>query len=310
MSPKSLNNRPLNLRQIEVFHAIMTTGSLSAAGRLLYVSQPAISRVLASAENRLGYPLFERVKGRLYPTREAKNLFAEVDSIYQGINRVNDLAIGLADDRSRVLRVMSSPTFGEHIIPKAFVDFLGRHPNIHIKYLPITLDIMMPQVLMGHTDIAVSMLPPPQHPDIVVTELDCDQVVCVLPKSNKLSKLAEITPQDLQGERLISYARETPFGTILAGFLDGSGMPLPVKIEVRSSVTACRLVKNGLGVALVDPYCITEDILNHVVALPLKPSVPLSTHLLHSIQESRSHLVHSFLRSLRKVIRLRADKVP
>src|SRR5690606_5917459 len=50
---------PLSLRQIEVFRAIMMAGSISGAGRMLHVSQPAVSRVLALTETRLGYPLFE-----------------------------------------------------------------------------------------------------------------------------------------------------------------------------------------------------------------------------------------------------------
>ena len=64
---------PLSLRQIEVFRAIMMAGSISGAGRMLHVSQPAVSRVLALTETRLGYPLFERAKGRLLPTPEARN---------------------------------------------------------------------------------------------------------------------------------------------------------------------------------------------------------------------------------------------
>ena len=93
---KVRSSAPLNLRQIEVFHAIMITGSLSAAGRLLHVTQPAISRVLASIELRLGYALFERFKGRLHPTKEARKLFQEVESIQAGVNRLNDMAAGLA----------------------------------------------------------------------------------------------------------------------------------------------------------------------------------------------------------------------
>jgi len=299
MSP---SNRPLNLRQIEVFHAIMTTGSLSAAGRLLYVSQPAISRVLASAESRLGYSLFERAKGRLYPTREARHLFAEVDSLYQGIHRVNDLAVGLADDRNRVLRVMSSPTFSEHIIPKAFQGFLKSRPYVRLKYLPLTLDNMIPHMLMGHADVAISMLSPSQHPDLVVKDLVVDRVVCVVPRSNPLARLASVAPVDLQNQCLISYAPDTPFGSILNGFLHVDGIRRAVDIEVRSSVTACRLVQNGLGVALVDPYCITADLLEDVVALPLSQQILLSTHLIHSIHESQSNLVASFLKALRRVI--------
>ncbi len=69
----------LNLRQIEVFRAIMITGSISGAARLLSVSQPAISRLLAYTEDRLALRLFERVRGRVQPTPEARRLFQEVD---------------------------------------------------------------------------------------------------------------------------------------------------------------------------------------------------------------------------------------
>lgn len=62
----------LNLRQIEVFRAVMITGSINGAAQLLYVSQPAVSRMLSHTEARIGFQLFERVKGWLYPSPEAR----------------------------------------------------------------------------------------------------------------------------------------------------------------------------------------------------------------------------------------------
>ena len=57
----------MRLRQIEVFHAVYTCGTMTSAARLLNVSQPSVSKVLAHAEQQLGYPLFERVRGKLVP---------------------------------------------------------------------------------------------------------------------------------------------------------------------------------------------------------------------------------------------------
>ena len=56
------------LRQIEVFHAVYSSGSMTNAAALLNVSQPSVSKVLAHAEQQLGYRLFDRVKGKLIPT--------------------------------------------------------------------------------------------------------------------------------------------------------------------------------------------------------------------------------------------------
>ncbi len=71
----------LQLRHIEVFHAVYSCGSISSAAKLLHVTQPAISKSLQHAESRLGYLLFERHKGRLIPTDEARILFVEAKNI-------------------------------------------------------------------------------------------------------------------------------------------------------------------------------------------------------------------------------------
>ena len=75
----------MRLRHIELFHAVLTAGSLTGAARLLNISQPAASKVLQLAEQQLGFPLFSRVRGRLQPTEEALLLRHRVEKIVQDI---------------------------------------------------------------------------------------------------------------------------------------------------------------------------------------------------------------------------------
>ena len=92
----------MNLRQIEVFRAIMLAGSITDAARLLHVSQPGISRMLGHIELQLGLRLFERRRGRLHPTPEAQALYAEVDRVYQGVQRVDEKARDLREGNQGV----------------------------------------------------------------------------------------------------------------------------------------------------------------------------------------------------------------
>ena len=85
----------MRLRHIEVFHAVMQTGSVSKAAELLGISQPAASKVLGHAESALGFRLFERIKGRLRPTAEAAILFVEAEKIQHGMGQVRSLAENL-----------------------------------------------------------------------------------------------------------------------------------------------------------------------------------------------------------------------
>lgn len=68
----------VNLRHIEIFHAVMTTGNLTEAARMLHTSQPTVSRELARFEKVLGLTLFSRTRGRLQPTVQGLRLFEEV----------------------------------------------------------------------------------------------------------------------------------------------------------------------------------------------------------------------------------------
>lgn len=78
----------VNLRHIEIFHAIMTAGNLTEAARMLHTSQPTVSRELARFEKVLGLTLFERSRGRLHPTVQGLRLFEEVQRSWYGLDRI------------------------------------------------------------------------------------------------------------------------------------------------------------------------------------------------------------------------------
>ena len=300
---KVRSSAPLNLRQIEVFHAIMITGSLSAAGRLLHVTQPAISRVLASIELRLGYALFERFKGRLHPTKEARKLFQEVESIQAGVNRLNDMAAGLAGHGGGLVSVVSSPSFGEWLIPAATAKFCARNPGVRIRYRPLGMDALLPQLLLGYADIAISIFKP-EHPNLITTELAQGEIVCVLPAGHRLARESVIQPGMLAGEMLVGYSRDTPLGETLCAHLDPQGHDiLAPAIEVRSSQTACSFVRQGVGVALVDSYGLTDALMHGLVVRRIEPAIPLFVYVSHSRIEPPPSIAKSFLTQFSQIVK-------
>jgi DNA-binding transcriptional LysR family regulator len=160
----------LNLRQIEVFRAIMLTGSISRAAALLRVSQPAVSRLMAYAEQRLGLTLFERIKGRLHPTPEAKRLFIEVDVVYQAFQRVNEVADDLVENRTGHLRIVCSSHLGQSLIPKAIGRFYERFSEVRIILHTMAPSQLMQAVLMQQADLGVAFLTE-SHPNVRVRPL-------------------------------------------------------------------------------------------------------------------------------------------
>jgi len=283
---------PLNLRQIEVFHAIMIAGSLSAAGRLLHVSQPAISRVLASIEQRLGYALFERFKGRLHATKEARSLFQEVEAIHAGVTRLNTLAADLAMHGAGQVNVVSSYSFNEWMIPKTTARFTRRYAGVRVRYRPLGMDALLPQLLLGHADVGISTLHP-DHPNLVTRELARSDMLCVLPPGHRLAREAVIDATMLADETLVGYEADTPLRHKLAEFWAPLGREVEPLIEVRSAQTACTFVAHGVGVALVDGYGLTPG--QHLVVRRIRPAIALPIHISYSCIEPPSAMTKAFL---------------
>ena len=102
---KCINAMTVRLRQLEAFSAVARFGGVTAAADALGVSQPAISRLLASFGESVGFPLFERRDGRLRPTREARYLLGEVDRMLASAERIEELMGDLSERKGGYLRI-------------------------------------------------------------------------------------------------------------------------------------------------------------------------------------------------------------
>jgi DNA-binding transcriptional LysR family regulator len=292
--------RPLNLRQIEVFRAIIVSGSISGAGRLLHVSQPAISRVLALTESRLGYPLFERAKSRLTPTPEARRLYAEVEQVYGGIQRVNDLAATLGESGAGMLRVVSSASFGQRMVPSTLLAMRGRTGRSRVDYRSATFDELAGYFLTGRADVGLSMSPP-EHPHLTSVLLGQAPIVCLAPRDHDLAGHEVVHARDFASAQWIGYPPGTPLARALAPFF-GDAPHCPAAVEVHSPVTACAFVLQGLGPALVDRWCITPELAGRVAIRPIEPAAHIEVWATHSNLTPLPLLGRRFLDAVRQVL--------
>ncbi len=77
----------MDLRQLEAFAAVMSAGSVTAAGKMLGRSQPSVTRVIQELEQELGFALFERSGPKVTPTHKAFMMYGEVESALLGIRK-------------------------------------------------------------------------------------------------------------------------------------------------------------------------------------------------------------------------------
>lgn len=290
----------LNLRQIEVFRAIMITSSISKAAQLLNVSQPAISRLLSYTESRIGLVLFERIKGRLYPTPEARRLFQEVEQVHQSVQRVNEVANDLIEKRQGSLHMAVSPSLGQTLIPRAVTKFRNAFPDVKVYVRTLISTDLVQALLTQQVEVGVAIVPL-THPSLHAEAIYENHLVAVLPATHPLADKQELHTSDLEGLDLIGYGMDTPYGQMVRQlFGNQPGLPRLV-VEVRLTHIACAMVQAGAGIAIVDELAVMGRVWPDVVVRPIKPRTKMSLHMLHSNVVPISQSAKEFMQILKTV---------
>src|SRR6202171_6401306 len=124
--------RAMNLRHMEVFHAIMRTGSVTGAARSLNVPRPAVSADLKHCESQLNMKLFTRVSGRLQPTAEAKAIFPEIAAIFGRVEGVNALTQDLVGGRLGTPSIAAAFPIANGYPAKAVATFMAERANVRV----------------------------------------------------------------------------------------------------------------------------------------------------------------------------------
>jgi DNA-binding transcriptional LysR family regulator len=291
----------MNLRQIEVFRAIMITGSVSDAARLLHVSVPAVSRVLAHAESRLDFPLFERIKGRLHPTEEARQLYQEIERVYRGVQRIDRLTHELAERRHGMLSIVSSPSIGQILVPLAIARFHEKYPGVRIHFRYLSYQLLKERLLNRQSEIGVSILPV-DHPNLTTAPIAKGRLLCIYPPDHPLSTRKSITLKDVGPYPLITYPPDTPFGARIEQLFTKSNETLKAAMEVGSPQNACSLVAAGAGIALVDEFSLQAWPEASFIVMPVSDAPAIVADLVYLRTEPLSSTATSFVRELNNVL--------
>lgn len=287
------------LRQMEVFRAVMLTGSMNGAAKLLFVSQPAVSRLIAHTEQSLGLQLFDRDKGKLTPTQEAHRLFEEVGPLFEEALRIDEFARDLAARPEGALTLCSSPSLALNFLPPVVAGYLERYPNVRVKYHTTLLADMAHELLGRKAELAVSVLPI-DHPNLIVEPFATGEMVCILPAGHPLTAQADVGLAELAACRLVLYSRNIPFGQLVAAAFQRAGVSWSASVDIVRAELACALVRAGVGVAIVDEFSVEGEGWPGVVVRPLRESIPLALSLVRSRFDTPSRHVQRFIRVLKE----------
>lgn len=241
----------MRLRHIEVFHAVYSCGSVTRAAEILNVSQPSVSKVLAHAEQQLGYELFDRVRGKLVPTPEAEKLFKHVDEVNERVDRLRHVAENLRAVQKGKIRVGATPAFGIDLLPGAIAGFREKNQDVMFSVETLHLEELRAALLESRLDIGLAF-DPDDYPGITNEVLGKARFVVLSPPGTFAGHEGAIGIADLADLPFIQLDRRGPLGRLLSAHIGSSGARLNTVAYAETYHVAKALVAHGVGVAICD----------------------------------------------------------
>ena len=291
----------MNLRHIEIFHAVYVNGSVSGAARALNVSQPSVSKTLRHAESLLGFPLFQRTKGRLVATEDAHMLFAEVSEIQDRVYALREAGRNLRRGSGGMLRVSALPSLALAALPTAVARFLKTHENVKFDLQTVHHDDLLRKLYERETDIAIAYEVPPASP-VGERWLGEGELVVLYREQDMPDAPPRLGLDCLRGQRFISVAASGPIGQLFAQELIRLDLELDEVVSARTFYIAASLVAQGVGMTVVDSFTAQASLVPGLAMRPLKPQLTFDVHAMFLHNRPPTALATDFLKTLARVI--------
>jgi DNA-binding transcriptional LysR family regulator len=266
----------MEIRQLEAFNAVVTSGNVTSAGRMLGRSQPVVSRQISDLEAELGFVLFERTRPTITLTAHGAEFYQESRGVLVDLQQLEARARDMRSGHARPLQFLVSTDLARGLLPEALARMNRFGPVFRQRLIvdEVVHETTATEILESQADIA--FVSPPIAGDVLHVHW-CGQAPCQLAvpsfhplAAQELIKLEDVCDTDVI-TLLSRYRMRYHLTHSLARATAGQTRR---HIEVGTQRSALSMVRAGLGVALMDPFSTCGVSLDGVVLRPLVADIP------------------------------------
>jgi len=271
----------ITFRQLRLVLALSETGSVSAAARVMHVTQPTASMQLKEISETVGLPLYEIVARKVYMTEVGLELARTARAIateWEGFEQRVDARKGYMRGTLRVAVVSTAKYF----VPRLLGTFCKRYPDIDVSFEVLNRDGVVSRLRNNLDDIYV-MSTPPVDIDLVDDIFMTNPLVVIAATRNPLAKHKQLVLPELADERFI--LREKGSGTRMAidHYFKAARFRPNLRLELGSNEAIKESVAGGLGISVLSSHALHGHAREHGVCVLNVQGFPI---------ESNWHVVH------------------
>lgn len=297
--------RHLSFRLLQVYQAIVQQGSISAAARLLHLTQPTVSLQLKKLTEWVGDPLLEPHDGTLRPTPVGLELYqASLDVMERFADFSQQLDL-VRSGQSGTLSI-GVVTTAKYILPKLLAGFSQRYPAVEFK-LNIGNRAQVLQRFEQAQDDLFLFSHPPSGQQALAQRLLKNPLQLIAPPNHWAMHAATLPMADLLQERFILREPGSATRLMFESWLSAQGLQLRATMQIESNEVIRASVAAGLGLSVLSAHTLQAG--SEPIGLVKVPGFPLESHwyLVARRDRRRSYVARQFVRFLQTDLAAHVD---
>jgi DNA-binding transcriptional LysR family regulator len=251
----------VDLRQLEILNAIAETGSFTAAGAKLRVSQSAISRQILLLEEELGEQVFHRVGRRVRITSAGETLVQLGHRIFQD---VQDTLANLSEQQDSprgILKLVGGMTVCLYVFPALLAELRRQHSRLDLKVTTGNTEKSLAELRNGSADIGLLTLPI-NTPDLVSVPVLQEELLLITEPSHPLAHHRPVTGKDLVHQPFVLFESGSNTRRVLDEFFLREHVDPRIVMETENVEIIKSMVRAGIGVGIVPYHAVADDVAN------------------------------------------------
>lgn len=275
--------------------------SFSHAADQLFLTQPAVSKRVASLEEELGTHLFDRIGRRVFLTEAGRELLPRAKSILNEIEDSRRLITNLAGTVTGRLSIGTSHHIGLHRLPPVLRNYSAQYPDVALDLHFMDSEAACRAVLSGDLELGIVTLPPDPINELETEIIWSDPLSIVINKNHPLAKHKNIKLKELANTPAILPAHGTYTRELLEQAFEPKGLALKTGMTTNYLETIKMMVCVGLGwsvlpVTMLSDELVTLDIkgikISRQLGFTFHPSHTLSNAAKAIIETLRSQVIN------------------
>lgn len=237
----------LSLRHLTLIDAIAREGTLLGAAQSVGLTQSAVTKALQEAEAITQTRLFARTNRGVHPTQAGEVLVAHARLVLTQLRHAGQELEDLRTGSGGRVAVGVLVSAAVSILPEAIAAVRNHRPNLSVKVIEGTNDVLMPLLRAGEIDLVIGRLPAFSSGSGIAEEVLCEDFAeLVVRKGHPLTRKQGLTLADVIDQPWILPRQETSLRRQIDEGFRQMGLPAPANIvESVSILTNLSLVLNA-----------------------------------------------------------------